>query len=400
MAMTATLPLQAASSLQPAFVDAVMTGAALVVPHFDVATMYSNALRNAPLETKVATAAGLACVGDAFAQRMSSIHNEKSMADGNVGNSFLYDVRRGMAFAAFGACYTGAFQHFWFNWLNDHLVGVGVDLTNSLQLNELLERIDVATGAELLLPQPSPELLAAFKVAINQFCVVPILYMPLFFWFTGVLAGLNPEASLERARELYSPILRRNYAFWLPTQFLVFFTLPQDYQVPILSAASLVWTVILSSLGSDKVSTSLEEVEYLGAMAAADASVTVEELTDTVTLEDVTSAAGAIGAQGGLVAAGFAIAGASGSGKGAADALVSLIDGGTQISAVGSALQDVLLDAQAIPLALALGSASEVVSDAAVDLVGAGSSDSDDDAASRHEDDSHAMLHPAGREGG
>uniref|UniRef100_A0A7S3EWS3 Uncharacterized protein n=1 Tax=Haptolina ericina TaxID=156174 RepID=A0A7S3EWS3_9EUKA len=284
--------------------------------------------------------------------------------------------------------------------MNDHLVGVGVDLTNSLQLNELLERIDVATGAELLLPQPSPELLAAFKVAINQFCVVPILYMPLFFWFTGVLAGLNPEASLERARELYSPILRRNYAFWLPTQFLVFFTLPQDYQVPILSAASLVWTVILSSLGSDKVSTSLEEVEYLGAMAAADASVTVEELTDTVTLEDVTSAAGAIGAQGGLVAAGFAIAGASGSGKGAADALVSLIDGGTQISAVGSALQDVLLDAQAIPLALALGSASEVVSDAAVDLVGAGSSDGNDDAASRHEDDSHAMLHPAGREGG
>ena len=74
--------------------------------------------------------------------------------------------------------------------LNAHLVGLGVDL---------------GVWGSPYIPPPSSEVLAAAKVAVNQFVVVPALYMPLFFAVTGALGGLNLEASLERMRSLYGP---------------------------------------------------------------------------------------------------------------------------------------------------------------------------------------------------
>jgi len=370
--MTAAIPMQAAS-IQPALADAAMVAGRLaataaVLPHFDLLSMYSNALRDAPLETKAITAGVLACAGDAFAQGLSTVSSPNENAE-----PFEYDFRRGLAFAAFGASYTGAFQHFWFNWLNDHLVGSTVSVVNLLHLPDMLESVGDATGADLVWPQPSPEILAFGKVGLNQFGVVPVLYMPLFFAVTGALAGLSLDAALERMRTLYVPILRRNYAFWLPTQFMVFFALPQEYQVPFLSAASLVWTIILSTLGSGKLATAIDEsevpAELFGVSCVAEIGeigVTIDELTDGVTLEDVTSAAGAFGAQGGLVAAGFAIASAAGidGGEIAVDAIGSAIGSATKMGII----QEVLLDTQAIPLALALGGASDIVANAAEEI--------------------------------
>ena len=109
---------------------------------------------------------------------------------------FVYDARRGIAFLLFGGGYTGAFQAVWFNWLNAHLVGLGVWLH---------------VWGTSIMPPPTPEVLAAVKVAINQFVAIPLLYMPLFFAMTGALGGLDVPASIERMRTLYVPILRRNY---------------------------------------------------------------------------------------------------------------------------------------------------------------------------------------------
>lgn len=184
----------AAAAVTPTAVQEIGMGSKSWLPGVKVPLLdaYDMALRDSPFATKVVTAASLACAGDAVAQRLSSGLNNMEEAD----EPFVYDARRGIAFLLFGGGYTGAFQAVWFNWLNAHLVGLGVWLH---------------VWGTSIMPPPSPEVLAAVKVAINQFVAIPLLYMPLFFAMTGALGGLDVPASIERMRTLYVPILRRNY---------------------------------------------------------------------------------------------------------------------------------------------------------------------------------------------
>jgi hypothetical protein len=174
---------------------------------------------------------------------------------------------------AFGAVYTGAFQHHWFGYLTEHVAGWGeaVGLWGPPQseagwwcwfdLPARLGAVAAPTGPgtflssaaglprAALLPPPSPLSLAAAKLCVNQFVVVPLVYMPLFFALTGALGGLTPPQAAARAQALYAPLLQRNYGFWLPVQFVQFLYLPSEWQVPYVCVASLCWTVLLSSIG-------------------------------------------------------------------------------------------------------------------------------------------------------
>jgi hypothetical protein len=174
---------------------------------------YTTLLQSHPLTTKSLTAALLACAGDAIAQSRSSAES--------------YDIRRGFAFVVFGAAYTGAFQHYWFGYLSEHVeewgryMGIWSRHANAsiemIQKEEWWRYFDVISTLE---NTPSPEALAAGKLILNQLVVVPIVYMPLFFAFTGLISGLDVNQSVARARSLYFPILRRNYFYWLPVQFM------------------------------------------------------------------------------------------------------------------------------------------------------------------------------------
>ena len=242
---------------------------------------YNGMLQDEPLLTKALTAGTLAATGDMVAQRLSASRSHiLSYEDRQPLFEFEYDARRGATFALFGAAYTGSFQHFWFGWLNDHLM-------ITIETAEMA----IAPWAPGGLPAPSPEILAAAKVAVNQFVVIPLLYMPLYFALTGLLGGLDAEAALTRMKYLYVPLLRRNYVFWLPIQFVQFFALPPAWHVPFLSVASLVWTCVLSTLGSGKLATSNTEsslsLQQLEPMSNAEAAASVNELTDAVTIDDL-----------------------------------------------------------------------------------------------------------------
>lgn len=234
------------------------------VPHFELLDKYATLLREKPIITKASTAAVLAFIGDSIAQNSAKAESGTK-----------YDFKRGLAFFAFGALYTGCFQHHWFAYLTQHIQDWGEDLylwghpaettipvIKFAQNQDWWEYFDVKYEIdrvmESLLDPPTQFELAAAKVAVNQFLVIPSLYMPLFFLVTGLLAGLDRNKIVARAQSLYIPLLKRNYMFWIPLQMAQFLVVPIDLQVPFVCVASLVWTVILSNIGG---STSQQNVK-------------------------------------------------------------------------------------------------------------------------------------------
>ena len=190
-----------------------------------VGSAYAAALVHSPIPTKAVTAALVGLTGDALAQR----------SDAAVD----YDVRRACSFALFGAGYTGAFQHSLFGWLSGSCSG-------STLAGIMCEDIGAAALG-------SPWLAAAEMTLVNQLCVVPFLYLPLFFLLSGLAKRTQPCKILSDARSLYVPTLVRNWSFWLPVQCALFALLPAELLVPATCLAGVAWNFILSSLASTAI---------------------------------------------------------------------------------------------------------------------------------------------------
>jgi protein Mpv17 len=206
---------------------------ALLLPEAtrSVTTAYQHALATHALETQVATGVVLAVVGDGIAQKATSDR---------------YDVKRALSFCAFDGAYRSV-QHYVYPYM--------IATCHGQVLGQVL------AGD----PTTNTHLAASIEQAlVSQLVIIPTLYYPFFFAVTGAVQGLSPQETLERAKTTFVPLMTRNLVFWIPVQFGVFLTIPdQATQIPVLIGFGLIWTVILSVLaGSAKpASTTIPPLE-------------------------------------------------------------------------------------------------------------------------------------------
>jgi hypothetical protein len=242
------------------------------VQHFAQQTwhQYDCVLHKQPLETKMLTSALCAAVGDMVAQRSSAI------------GTFVFDPIRTLAFMAFGLSYAGAFQHFFFNFLNEVYAPEG----------PLISSLTAQLGA--IVQGAAGQLSASAKAATNLLGAVPFVYMPLSLAFTAAVAGLDREAAIARAQSLYVPLLLRYYSFWIPVNCLAFYLIPAAFVIPFFSASSIVWNAILSMAGRQVQAQGVADMAALaetGVVFDNTHEPTVDEIMDAVRLKDVASTA-------------------------------------------------------------------------------------------------------------
>jgi hypothetical protein len=91
------------------------------------------------------------------------------------------------------------------------------------------------------------------RLALAQFAFIPLCYYPAFLLTVPALrAGFRPGSDVERnklTQDLLGKLpvtLLRNWAFWLPVQFVQFSFIPTEMQVTYCASFGVIWNAILS----------------------------------------------------------------------------------------------------------------------------------------------------------
>lgn len=205
------------TAADPSHFVTVMQHTGMVLTH-NVATTYTDLLAQHPLVTKMATGGILATCGDAIAQSQTDEP---------------YDTRRAASFMVFDMAYR-AVQHAAFPIIVHECQGQYVQ--------GLLENLHLAS----LVHVPTEYAATVEQTFASQLGVVPFWYYPVFFSLTAFIQGLSAQGAVERAKENFIPLMKRNLLFWLPVQFVQFGFIDENLQIPFLSVAGLCWTFILS----------------------------------------------------------------------------------------------------------------------------------------------------------
>jgi hypothetical protein len=178
---------------------------------------YTDLLAQHPLMTKMATGGTLATCGDAIAQSQTDEP---------------YDRRRAASFMVFDMAYR-AVQHVSFPVIVHELQGQ--------YLGGLLAALHLSSQV------PTEYAAAMEQTLASQLGIVPLFYYPVFFSLTAFIQGLSADGAVERAKEMFVPLMKRNLLFWIPVQFVQFGFIDENLQIPFLSVAGLCWTFILSA---------------------------------------------------------------------------------------------------------------------------------------------------------
>ena len=195
------------------------------------------------LISHMSLAAGVGALGDLVAQRGELAGRANASASEMPLIPSGVDLARTGTFATFGALYSGAFQHFWFEQLMSDETASAI-LANTPKLFSLA----VDGGNDATSSIAASLIVATGRMAVNQGLAIPFAYYPLFFVLTAIVRSEEPEAALLRARSFWAKAVLANWRFWAPAQVIQFALVPTPLQVPYVLFVGTAWNVLLSSM--------------------------------------------------------------------------------------------------------------------------------------------------------
>jgi len=236
------------------------TIASNVPAHANLLDLYKQTLAEYPLPTKMLTGGTLAVCGDAIAQSQSDEE---------------YDKRRAVSFAAFDMVYRSV-QHFSFPAIVHQLHGqyIGALVAAIPGINALANNLGWENHYG-----------AMEQTLASQLGIVPFFYYPVFYTITAFVQGLDKEAAVQRAKDTFVPLMKRNLLFWIPVQFIQFGYIAENLQIPFLSVAGLAWTFIISAFAGN-AKQAVEGDEELAVEMRMDNDIHTKTAEDIKVLEE------------------------------------------------------------------------------------------------------------------
>jgi len=240
---------------------ATAAGPASILGSLNPVSLYMNTLTAHPLPTKMATGAVLAVAGDAIAQAHEPQPHE-------------YDRRRAGSFAAFDMAYR-ALQHATYPSIVNHCHGQYIGTVVSLLFSQYYLPLDFGAAVE--------------RTLSSQLGIVPFIYYPVFFALTAYIQGLDVEGGVNRAKNMFLPLMQRNLLFWIPVQMIQFSFVPEDLQIPFVSVMGLFWTFVLSVMAGSTKKAVQEQDETYCVIGTEEGCVLPEDLFPDASLQDISA---------------------------------------------------------------------------------------------------------------
>ena len=181
---------------------------------------YEGLLRSNPIAVKSCIGCAIAFSGDATAQ---AIEHRRAHPDAGAGAA-AYDAKRGLALTTLGTLWNGPFLHFYFGALERNF-----PQRAGRQLRSLLA-----------------------KTTINQLIVNPLVYLPLFYVWTGTVMGRTAEATAEKARKEYKSSLVATWSIFTPVNLVNFYFTPVRYQAFVNQVVSYIYNTTLSLIAAPR----------------------------------------------------------------------------------------------------------------------------------------------------
>lgn len=253
--------------------NTIASASAASAPHAtNLLDLYKQTLAEHPLPTKMITGGTLAVCGDAIAQSQAKDED--------------YSKRRAFSFMAFDMCYR-ALQHVSFPVIVQQCQGQYIG--GAIASVPLLASVFNSFG----LDNPTYYYGAMEQTLASQLGIVPFMYYPVFYVLTAFVQGLTTEEAVNRAKETFIPLMKRNLLFWIPVQFIQFGFIEESLQIPFLAVAGLGWTFIISLFAgnakksaSDNNDNDSNEINSVNEVSMEDLKAVEKQIIETALKEE------------------------------------------------------------------------------------------------------------------